>query len=152
MKIIVEITSPVVYLRAFLIAQLIKKSVSNAWNPGSIPSLGRSAGKGISYPFQYSWTSLVTQLVKNPPVGDLGSIPALGRSPGERKGYPLQYSGLRNSMDCINTVVYLPLVESYWSPKFASEERKNIPKLYLVLPFSDTHMYIFSYFVWLIFK
>ena len=34
--------------------------------------------------------SLVAQLVKNPPVGDLGSIPGLGRSPGEGKGYPLQ--------------------------------------------------------------
>ena len=112
MKIIVEITSPVVYLRAFLIAQLIKKSVSNAGNPGSIPSLGRSAGKGISYPFQYSWTSLVTQLVKNLPAGDLGLIPGLGGSV-VRKGYPLQYSGLRNSLDCINTVVCLPLVESY---------------------------------------
>ena len=55
----------------------------------------------------------MTQLVKNLPVRDLGSIPGLGRSPGEGKGYPLQYSGLGNSMDCINTVVYLPLVESY---------------------------------------
>ena len=26
-------------------------------------------------------------------------IPGLGRSPGEGKGYPLQYSGLKNSMD-----------------------------------------------------
>ena len=32
-----------------------------------IPALGRSAGKGIGYPFQYSWASLVAQLVKNPP-------------------------------------------------------------------------------------
>ena len=30
-----------------------------------IPGLGRSAGEGISYPFQYSWASLVAQLVKN---------------------------------------------------------------------------------------
>ena len=28
--------------------------------------LGRSAGGGIGYPFQYSWASLVAQLVKNP--------------------------------------------------------------------------------------
>ena len=33
-----------------------------------IPRLGRSAGEGISYPLQYSWASLVTQLVKNLPV------------------------------------------------------------------------------------
>ena len=27
--------------------------------------LGRSAGEGIGYPLQYSWASLVAQLVKN---------------------------------------------------------------------------------------
>ena len=65
-----------------------------------IPGWGRSAGEGIGYPLQYSWASLVAQLVKNPSAMsvDLGSIPGLGRSPGEEKGYPLQYSGLENSM------------------------------------------------------
>ena len=33
-----------------------------------IPGSGRSAGKGIGYPLQYSWASLVAQLVKNPPA------------------------------------------------------------------------------------
>ena len=28
----------------------------------------RSAGEGIGYPFQYSWASLVVQLVKNLPA------------------------------------------------------------------------------------
>jgi len=28
--------------------------------------LGRFAGEGIGYPLQYSWASLVAQLVKNP--------------------------------------------------------------------------------------
>ena len=56
----------------------------------------------MGYPLQYSWASLVAQLVKNPPAMiDLGSIPGLGRSPGEVKHYPLQYSGLENSMNCI---------------------------------------------------
>ena len=57
----------------------------------------------MSYPLQYSWASLVAQLVKNLPaiLGELGLIPGLGRFPGEGKGYPLQYSGLENSMDCI---------------------------------------------------
>ena len=32
-----------------------------------IPGLGKSAGEGTGYPFQYSWASLVAQLVKNPP-------------------------------------------------------------------------------------
>ena len=33
-----------------------------------LPGLGRSAGEGIGYPLQYSWASLVAQLVKNPPL------------------------------------------------------------------------------------
>ena len=78
-----------------------KESTRNGGDPSSIPELGRSAGEGIDYPLQYSWTSLVTRLVKNPPAGDLGSIPGLGRCPGGGKGigYPFQYSGLENSMD-----------------------------------------------------
>ena len=45
-----------------------KESACNAGNPGSIPGMGRSAGEGISYPLQYSWASLVAQLVKNLPA------------------------------------------------------------------------------------
>jgi len=33
-----------------------------------IPGSRRSAGEGIGYPLQYSWASLVAQLVKNPPA------------------------------------------------------------------------------------
>ena len=33
-----------------------------------IPGSGRSVGEGIGYPLQYSWASLVAQLVKNPPT------------------------------------------------------------------------------------
>ena len=45
--------------------------LQQAWlvkNPGSIPGLGRSAGEGIGYPLQYSWASLVAQLVKSLPA------------------------------------------------------------------------------------
>ena len=45
-----------------------KQSTCNARDPGSIPRLGRSAGEGIGYPLQYSWDSLVAQLVKNTPA------------------------------------------------------------------------------------
>ena len=47
------------------------------------------------------WTSLVAQMVKNPPAMWETWIQYLGweDSPGERKGYPLQYSGVENSMD-----------------------------------------------------
>ena len=45
-----------------------KESACNAGDPSSIPGLGRSTGEGIGYPPQYSWASLVAQLVKNPPA------------------------------------------------------------------------------------
>ena len=43
-----------------------KESACNAGDPRSIPGSGRSTGEGIGYPLQYSWVSLVAQLVKNP--------------------------------------------------------------------------------------
>ena len=43
-----------------------KESACNAGDPGSVSGLRRSAGEGIGCPLQYSWTSLVAQLVKNP--------------------------------------------------------------------------------------
>ena len=67
-----------------------KESACNAGDPGSITGPGRSPGERIGYPLQYSWASLVAQLIKNVcNAGDLGLIPGLVRSPGEGKGYPL---------------------------------------------------------------
>ena len=67
-----------------------------------IPGLGRSAGEGIGYPLQYSWTSLVAQLVKKPPAMWETWVRSLGweKAPGEGKGYLLQYSGWEN-LACI---------------------------------------------------
>ena len=45
-----------------------KESACNAGDPGSIPGLGRSPGEGIGYLLQYSWASLVAQLVENLPA------------------------------------------------------------------------------------
>ena len=45
-----------------------EESTCNAGDPSSIPGLGRSAGEGKVYQFQYSWASLVAQLVKNLPA------------------------------------------------------------------------------------
>ena len=41
------------------------ESACDAGDPSSIPGLGRSSGKGVGYSLQYSWASLVAQLVKN---------------------------------------------------------------------------------------
>ena len=45
-----------------------KESACNAGDPSSIPGSGRSAREGIGYPLQYSWASLVPQLVENLPA------------------------------------------------------------------------------------
>ena len=45
-----------------------KESACNVGDPGLIPMLGRSAGEGIGYPLQYSWASLVAQLLKSLPT------------------------------------------------------------------------------------
>ena len=42
-----------------------KESACNAGNPGSIPGLRRPPGEGNGYPLQYSWATLVAQLIKN---------------------------------------------------------------------------------------
>ena len=41
-----------------------EKSSCYTGDPGSIPGSERSLGKGIGYPFQYSWASLVAQMVR----------------------------------------------------------------------------------------
>ena len=45
-----------------------KESACNAGNPRLIPGSGRSSGEGTDYPLQYSWASLVAQMVENPPA------------------------------------------------------------------------------------
>ena len=55
-----------------------KESTSNAGDAGSIPGWGSSLGEGIGYPLQYSWASLVAQLVKNPTEMRETWVPFLG--------------------------------------------------------------------------
>ena len=97
-------------LSSFPDSSVDKESACNAGDPGSISGSGRSTGEGIGYPLQYSWSSVVAQLVKNPPAIRESWVWSMGwedhlekgkATPGEGKGYPLQYSGLENSMDCI---------------------------------------------------
>ena len=54
-----------------------------------IPGSGRSPGKGIGYPLQYSWASLVAQLVKNLPAMKDTWVQSLGwEDPLERERLP----------------------------------------------------------------
>ena len=56
-----------------------KESACNAGDLGSIPGSGRSPGERKGYPLQYSWASLVAQLVKNPPAMQETWVQSLGR-------------------------------------------------------------------------
>ena len=63
-----------------------KESACNAGDPGPIPGLGKSPGEGKGYPLQYSWASLVAQLVKNPPAMQETWVQSLGWEDPLEKG------------------------------------------------------------------
>ena len=63
-----------------------KESACSAGDPSSIPELERSVGDGIGYPLQYSWASLVAQLVKNLPTMWETWVWSLGREDPLEKG------------------------------------------------------------------
>ena len=64
-----------------------KKCTCNAGDPSSIPGLGRSAREGIGYSLQYSWASLMAQLVKKSTC-NAGYDPWIGKIPWRRERLP----------------------------------------------------------------
>ena len=63
--------------------------MGNAGNPGLIPGSGRSAGEMDSDPLQYSWASLVAQLVKNlSAIQETWFDPWVGKIPWGRERLP----------------------------------------------------------------
>ena len=66
-----------------------KEFTCNAGDLGLITGSGTFAGEEIGYPLQYSWASLVAELVKNPPAMQETCVQSLGweDSHGEGKGY-----------------------------------------------------------------
>ena len=62
-----------------------KESACNAGDPSSIPGSGRSPGERIGYPLQYSWSSLVAQLVKNLPEIQETPVQFLGQEDPQKK-------------------------------------------------------------------
>ena len=67
-----------------------KESACNSGDFSSIPGLGRSTREGIGYPLQYSWASLVAQLVKRIRLqcGRPGFDPWVGKIPWRRERLP----------------------------------------------------------------
>ena len=66
-----------------------KESACNAGDPSWIRGSGRSPGEWIGYSLQYSWASLVAQLVENRPAyGRPGFDPWVGKIPWRRESLP----------------------------------------------------------------
>ena len=63
-----------------------KESACNTGDLGQIPGSDRSPGEGNGYPLQYSWASLVAQLVKNPPAMLETWVQSLGWEDPQEKG------------------------------------------------------------------
>ena len=78
-----------------------KESTCIARDPGSILWLGRSPGEKMGYPLQYSWASLVTQLVRNPPAMWEACVRPLGWEDALKEGMATYSSilALRIPMD-----------------------------------------------------
>ena len=72
-----------------------KESTCNSRDPGSISESGRSPGDEIGYPLQYSWASLVAQLVKNLYAMRVTWVQSLGWGDPLEKGTTTH--GLQNS-------------------------------------------------------
>ena len=53
---------------------------------GLIPGLGRSTEEGVDYPLQYSWDSLILQMVKNLPSMQETWVQSLGWEDPLEKG------------------------------------------------------------------
>ena len=80
-----------IYIYGFPDSSVGKVSTCNAGDPDSNPGWGRCAGEGIGYLLQYSWASLVAQLVKNPPAmycGKPGFDLWVGKIPWRREWLP----------------------------------------------------------------
>ena len=84
-----------------------KESTYNAGDPGSIPGSGRPPAEETGYPLQYSWPSLVAQLVKNLPAMQETWVQSLGwEDPLENRMitplvfWPGEFQGLYSTWGC----------------------------------------------------
>ena len=79
-----------------------KESVCNARDCCSISGSRRAPGEGIRYPLQYSWASLVAQMVNPPAVWENRVRSLVGKIPWRRKWQhtlvllPGKFHGLRS--------------------------------------------------------
>ena len=115
-----SLLSPKWVYQVVLVVRKLSANAGDLRDTSSIPGSGRSPGGGHGNPLQYSWASLVTQLVKNLPAIQETWVQTLheedslkkkkkkGRSLGEANGYQLQYSCLENPHGQRSLVGYSP--------------------------------------------
>ena len=84
-----------------------KESTFNVGHPGSIP------GERIGYPLQYSWASLVAQMVNNLPAIQETRILSLGWEDTLEKGMGT-YSSILGASLLTQTVKNLPAMWETW--------------------------------------
>ena len=101
--------------------------------PSSIPGVGRSPGGGIVYPLQYSWTSLVALMVKNPPAMWENWIQSLSWEDAKEEGMAThsQCSCLENPHEQRSLAGYSPQGHKEsdmrpWATKYSTAMSGNI--------------------------
>ena len=84
-----------------------KESACNAGDLSWISGSGRYPREGIGYLIQYSWASIMAQLVRNSPtMWGTGFNPWVGKIPWERERLPTpvfwpgEFHGLYSPWDC----------------------------------------------------
>ena len=78
---------------------VVKEFARNVGDPSLIPGSGGFPGEEIGYPLQYSWTSPVAQLVKNPPATWETWAQSVRWEDPPEKGKAAHSSILEDSMD-----------------------------------------------------
>ena len=104
-----------------------KESACKVGDPGSIPGLGRSAGEGIGYPLEFSWASLVAQLVKNLPAMWETWIRSLGWEDPLEKGTATHSSILAWKIPWTEQSMWLQRVGHNWvTLTFITDDMKSL--------------------------
>ena len=93
----VPIWEPPWFSRSFPGSSVGKEPACKSGNPSSISGSGKPPREGISHQLQYSWASLVAQMLKNLPVMRETWVWSLPWQ--DPHGNPFQYSCLENSMN-----------------------------------------------------
>ena len=93
-------------------------------DPRLTPRSERSPEEGIDYPLQYSWASVVAQLIKNPPATQETWVWLLGYEDPLEKGIPTpvfwpgKFHGLYSPMGCKELDTTEQLFQFEWSSGF----------------------------------